>query len=171
MKIKETEIKVVQGDITEQEADAIVNAANNRLIMGGGVAGAIRRKGGQSIQEECNKIGPIAIGEAAVTGAGNLKAKYVIHAATMGMNFETDEEKIRSATRNSLKRAEEKKIKSIAFPALGCGVGGFPVQRAAEIMLEEVKAHLEEIKSSLKEILFVMFDKPAFEVFKKVIIT
>jgi len=170
MKIKETEIKVIQGDITEQETEAIVNAANNRLIMGGGVAGAILRKGGQSIQDECNKIGPIAIGEASVTGAGKLKAKYVIHAATMGMDFDTDEEKIRNSTRNSLKRAEEKKIKSIAFPALGCGVGEFPVQRAAEIMLGEVKAHLEETeKNSLKEIIFVLFNKPAFEIFNKLI--
>ena len=172
MRIKETEIKVIQGDITEQETEAIVNAANNRLIMGGGVAGAILRKGGQSIQDECNKIGPIAIGEAATTGAGNLKAKYVIHAATMGMNFDTDEDKIRNSTRSSLKRAEEKKIKSITFPALGCGVGGFPDKRAAEIMLEEIKAHLEEIdKSSLKEIVFVLFNKPAFEAFKKVVVT
>jgi len=170
MKIKETEIKVIRGDITEQETEAIVNAANNRLIMGGGVAGAILRKGGQSIQDECNKIGPIAIGEAAVTGAGKLKTKYVIHAATMGMDFETDEEKIRNSTRNSLRCAEEKKMKSIAFPALGCGVGGFPVQRAAEIMLEEIKAHIEEAeKSSLKEIIFVLFNKPAFEIFNKLI--
>lgn len=170
MKIKEAEIEVIQGDITQQEVDAIVNAANNRLIMGGGVAGAIRKKGGQSIQDECNKIGPIAIGEAAVTGAGKLKAKYVVHAATMGMDFNTDEEKIRNATRNSLKRAEEKKMSSIAFPALGCGVGGFPIERAAKIMLEEVKIHLEETKkSSLRKIIFVLFDKPAFEAFEDVI--
>ena len=177
MKIRETEIKVIQGDITEQETDAIVNAANNRLIMGGGVAGAIRRKGGQEIQEECNRAGPISIGEAAVTGAGKLseripsgKPKYVIHAATMGMDFDTDEEKIRSSTRNTLKRAEEKKIKSIAFPALGCGVGGFPVKRAAEVMLEEIRAHLEETESSsLKEIVFVLYDKNSFDAFKKII--
>jgi len=170
MKINDTEIKVTQGDITLQETDAIVNAANNRLIMGGGVAGAIRRKGGQEIQEECSKAGPIPIGEAAITGAGKLKAKYVIHAATMGMDFDTDEEKIRSSTRNSLKRAEEKKIRSIAFPALGCGVGGFPVKRAAEVMLEEIKAHLEETESSsLKEIVFVLYDKNSFDAFRKII--
>jgi len=170
VKIKETEIKVIQGDITEQDTDAIVDAANNRLIMGGGVAGAIRRKGGQSIQDECNKIGPIPIGEAAVTGAGKLKARYVIHAATMGMNFETDEQKIRVSTMNSLKRAEEKKMKSIAFPALGCGVGGFPPEKAAEIMIEEIKIHLGEIDtSSLKEIVFVLFGKPAYDAFQKII--
>jgi len=170
MKIKETEIKVIQGDITEQDTDAIVDAANNRLIMGGGVAGAIRRKGGQSIQDECNKIGPIPIGEAAVTGAGKLKVRYVIHAATMGMNFETDEQKIRVSTMNSLKRAEEKKMKSIAFPALGCGVGGFPLEKAAKIMTEEIKAHLEEVgKSSLKEVRFVLFNKPAYDAFQKII--
>jgi len=170
MEIKNVKLKVVQGDITEQETEAIVNAANNRLIMGGGVAGAILRRGGREIQDECNKIGPIPVGEAAVTGAGRLKAKYVIHAATMGMDFETDEEKIKASTRNSLRRAEEKKIKSIAFPALGCGVGGFPAKRAAEIMLEEVRAHLENTeRSSLKEIVFVLFDKDTFDSFKKVI--
>jgi len=171
MRIGKTEIEVLQGDITEQETEAIVNAANNRLIMGGGVAGAIRRKGGQEIQEECSKAGPIPIGEAAVTGAGKLKAKYVIHAATMGMDFDTDEEKIRSSVRNSLKRAEEKKIGSIAFPALGCGVGGFPERRAAEIMLEEIKAHLKEFAdSSLKEIVFVLYDKASYDAFREAIL-
>ncbi|HID94836.1 MAG TPA: macro domain-containing protein, partial [Candidatus Latescibacteria bacterium] len=138
MKIKGTRIRVVKGDITEQDVEAIVNAANNRLIMGGGVAGAIRKKGGPSIQKEATALGPIAIGEAVVTGGGRLKARYVIHAATMGMDFKTDETKIRAATRNSLKRAEEKKIISVAFPALGCGVGGFTPEKAARVMIEEV---------------------------------
>lgn len=93
MKIKNTEIKVVKGDITQVKADAIVNAANNKLVMGGGVAGAIKRKGGKIIEDEAVKKGPIKVGEAVVTGAGDLPAEYVIHAATMGMNFETDEVK------------------------------------------------------------------------------
>ncbi len=169
MRIKETTIEVIQGDITEVETEAIVNAANNRLLMGGGVAGAIRRRGGRSIEEEAVKLGPISIGEAIVTKAGKLKAKYVIHAATMGMDFKTDEKKIRDSTANSLKRAEEKKISSLAFPALGCGVGEFPLVACAKIMSQEVFKHLRETKSKLKEIIFVLYDKEAFEVFKDTI--
>lgn len=169
MKIKETIIEVIQGDITEVDTEAIVNAANNKLVMGGGVAGAIRKKGGKSIEEEAVKLGPIPIGEAVVTKAGKLKAKFVIHAATMGMDFKTDEEKIRDATANSLKRAEEKKINSLTFPALGCGVGGFPLVACAKIMSQEVFRHLRETKSSLKKIIFVLYDKESFNVFKDTI--
>jgi len=168
MKIKGTRIRVVKGDITEQDVEAIVNAANNRLIMGGGVAGAIRKKGGPSIQKEATALGPIAIGEAVVTGGGRLKARYVIHAATMGMDFKTDETKIRAATRNSLKRAEEKKITSVAFPALGCGVGGFTPEKAARVMIEEVIRHLET-PSALKEVVFVLFDANTFSAFERAI--
>ncbi len=169
MRIKETTIEVMQGDITEVETEAIVNAANNKLLMGGGVAGAIRRKGGKSIEEEAIKLGPIPIGEAVATKAGKLKARFVIHAATMGMDFKTDEKKIRDATANSLKCAEENKINSIAFPALGCGVGGFPLVACAKIMSQEVFRHLRETKSNLKEIIFVLYDKEAFDVFKDTI--
>ena len=123
MRIKNTEIKIIKGDITELKVDAIVNAANNKLVMGGGVAGAIKRKGGQIIEDEAVKKAPIKIGEAVVTSAGNLLTKYIIHAATMDMSFKTDEIKIRDSARNSLKVAQELKISSIAFPALGCGTG------------------------------------------------
>ena len=136
MKIKDTEIKIVQADITELKVDAIINAANNKLVMGGGVAGAIKKKGGKIIEEEAVKKGPIRIGEAIYTKAGNLPAKFVIHAATMGMDFETDEVKIRDSAKNSLKVAEELKVQSIAFPALGCGVGGFPLLASAKIMAQ-----------------------------------
>jgi len=129
-------IKLIQGDITDQEVDAIVNAANNHLWMGAGVAGAIKRKGGNQIEDEAMKKGPIPIDEAIVTSAGKLKAKYVIHAAVMGQDLITNEEYIKNATLNSLKRAEELKIKSIAFPAFGTGVGGFPLDRCAQIMLD-----------------------------------
>ena len=170
MKINNTEIKVIYDDITEQKVDAIVNAANNRLQMGGGVAGAIRRKGGKSIQDECNKIGTIAIGEAVITGAGNLKAKYVIHAATMGMDFKTDEDKIRDSFVNSLRRAEEERIGKIAFPALGCGVGGFELEKAAKIMFDAAKRHiLTREKTCIKEIIFVMYNKEAQETFLQAI--
>ncbi len=167
MKIKDTEIRVVMGDITELEVDAIVNAANNKLVMGGGVAGAIKKKGGRIIEEEAVKLGPIKIGEAIHTSAGALAAKYVIHAATMGLDFKTDQLKVRDSCRNALKEAEILKIKSLAFPALGCGVGGFPLLASAKIMSQEILKHLRENKSGLKEITFCLFDKEAYEVFNK----
>ncbi|MCJ7578270.1 MAG: macro domain-containing protein [candidate division Zixibacteria bacterium] len=156
-------IKLVQGDITDLEVDAIVNAANNHLWMGAGVAGAIKQKGGKEIEDEAMKKGPIPIGEAVVTSAGKLKAKYVIHAAVMGQDLVTNEEYIKNATLNSLKRAEELKIKSIAFPAFGTGVGGFPIDRCAQIMLDQVKDFSKKIKY-LKEVLFVLFDKKSYDV-------
>lgn len=171
MKIKDTEIKIVQADITELEVEAIVNAANNKLVMGGGVAGAIKRKGGKVIEEEAVKKGPIKIGEAVVTGAGSLSAKYVIHAATMGMDFKTDEIKIRNSCKNALRVAKELKIKSLAFPALGCGVGGFPLLASAKIMAQEVFRHLREDKLYLKEIIFCLYDKEAYAVFHKGVIS
>ncbi len=168
MKIKNTEIRIARGDITQSDADAIVNAANNELEMGGGVAGAIKRKGGEIIEKEAIKLGPIKIGDAVYTSAGKLKAKYVIHAATMGMDFRTDEIKIRNSCKNSLAVAEKLKIKSIAFPALGCGVGGFPLLASAKIMAQEVFRHLKENNaSSLKEVIFCLRDKEAYEIFQK----
>lgn len=167
MFIKDTEIKIIQGDITQLEVDAIVNAANNKLVMGGGVAGAIKKKGGEIIEEEAVKRGPVKIGAAVFTQAGSLPAKYVIHAATMGMDFKTDEDKIRESCKNALMLAEELKIKSIAFPALGCGVGGFPLLASAKIMAQEVMKHLRENKPRLKEITFCLYDKEAYAVFNK----
>jgi len=170
MKLKDTEIKVIQGDITELKVDAIVNAANNKLVMGGGVAGAIKRKGGKIIEEEAIKKGPIEVGKAAYTGVGNLPAKYVIHAATMGMDFKTDETKVRSSCKAALKVAEELKIKSVAFVALGCGVGGFPLLACAKIMTQEVYRHIRGNNTSLKEIIFCLYDKKAFDLFQKGVI-
>jgi len=156
-------IKVVQGDITDLEVDAIVNAANNHLWMGAGVAGAIKKRGGKGIEDEAMRKGPIPIGEAIVTSAGKLKTKYVIHAAVMGQDLVTNVEYIKNATLNSLKRAEELKIKSIAFPAFGTGVGGIPMDRCARIMLDQVKDFSKKIKY-LKEVLFVLFDKQSYEI-------
>lgn len=170
MKIKNTEIKVVMGDITELRVDAIVNAANNRLLMGGGVAGAIKRKGGSIIEEEALSKGPLEIGQAIATGAGELAAKYVIHAATMGMDFKTDEVKIRSAARNALYAADVLKIFSVAFPALGCGTGGFPLLASAKIMAQESLRHLRQQKSALKEIIFCLNNQEAFSIFKQGVI-
>ncbi|MFC1657925.1 macro domain-containing protein [Candidatus Omnitrophota bacterium] len=168
MRIKNCEIKIVQGDITGLTVDAIVNAANNKLVMGGGVAGAIRKKGGKSIEDEAVSKGPIEIGQAVHTRAGNLPAKFVIHAATMGMDFATDEAKIRHSCASSLDTAEELKAQSVAFPALGCGVGGFAYLACAKIMAQEVFRHLRETPdSSLREIVFCLYGKEAYDVFDK----
>jgi len=161
-------IRISQGDLTEVDADAIVNAANNELILGGGVAGAIRVKGGPAIQEECSRIGPIALGEAAITSAGRLKARHVIHAASMRLGESTLEENLRAATRNSLRRADESSLKSIAFPAIGTGIAGFPIERCAEVMVEEVRAHLEG-STTLERVDFVLFDWRSLEVFERVL--
>src|SRR5581483_11804297 len=110
-------VEIIRGDITEADVEAVVNAANNDLQLGAGVAGAIRRKGGPSIQQECDSIGRIPLGEAAITGGGSLPARHVIHAASMSLGSRTSEENLRAATVNSLKRAEEHRLESIAFPA------------------------------------------------------
>lgn len=157
-------IEVYQGDITQLEVDALVNAANNRLWMGGGVAGAIKRAGGREIEDEAIKKGPIPIGEAVVTGAGKLKARYIIHAAVMGQDLMTDAQKIKEATRKSLLRADELGIKSLAFPALGTGVGGFPIGECARIMLGEVRQY-QNRKTKLERVVFALYDVPAYQAF------
>jgi O-acetyl-ADP-ribose deacetylase len=159
-------IEILKGDITKLAVDAIVNAANNRMLMGGGVAGAIKRAGSKAIEDEAVKKGPIPIGEALVTKAGSLEAKYVIHAAVMGMDFKTDAEKIRNSTRNSLLRAGELGIKSIAFPALGTGVGGFPLAECARIMGKEVTDFARE-NTSLAKVIFILYDEAAYRTFIK----
>lgn len=159
-------IEVYQGDITQLELDALVNAANNRLWMGGGVAGALKRVGGKEIEDEAVKKGPIPVGEAVVTGAGKLKTKYIIHAAVMGQDLKTDAEKIRQATRNSLLRGDELGIKSLAFPALGTGVGGFPLDECARIMISEVRQYSAG-ETGLNRVVFALFDQPACQVFKQ----
>jgi O-acetyl-ADP-ribose deacetylase (regulator of RNase III) len=161
-----TKIALRQGDLTEADVDAIVNAANNDLMLGGGVAGAIRVKGGPAIQRECDKIGPIALGEAAITGAGRLRARHVIHAASMQLGESTSEANLRSATRNSLRRADENSLKTIAFPAIGTGIAGFPIERCAQVMLEEVRTHLCG-PTTLERIDFVLFDRRSLEVFER----
>jgi O-acetyl-ADP-ribose deacetylase (regulator of RNase III) len=158
-------IVISRGDITESTADAIVNAANNHLWMGAGVAGAIKRKGGQAIEDEAVTKGPIPVGEAIATAAGSLRCKNVIHAAAMGQDLATDEKKIRSATRNALLRADELGLCSIDFPALGTGVGGFSVDRAASVMIEEAKKFLEA-SASVAVVGFVLFDSESFEAYR-----
>jgi len=164
----EDRIVIQQGDLTEMDVDAIVNAANNELQLGGGVAGAIRRKGGPAIQEECDRIGTIAIGQSAITTGGKLKARYVIHAASMQLGGRTTAELLRASTRSSLARAAEKELKTVAFPAVGTGIAGFPMHECAEIMLDEVVRHLKG-KTSLEKVYFVLFDAPARETFERVL--
>jgi O-acetyl-ADP-ribose deacetylase (regulator of RNase III) len=159
------EIEITRGDITEAPTEAIVNAANNHLWMGAGVAGAIKRKGGTEIEREAVAKGPVKIGEAVITGAGRLKAKYVIHAAGMGQDLQTDAQKVKDATRSSLELAESHKISSIAFPAIGTGVGGFSVSECARIMVGEAASFLQTSKS-LRKVTFVLFDESAADAFR-----
>ncbi len=165
-RINDNTIEIVRGDITDENTDAVVNAANNNLWMGGGVAGAIKRKGGDEIECEAMSKGPIEVGEAILTTGGKLKAKYVIHAAVMGQDLHTDAEKIKQATRNTLIIAEKNKINSLSFPAFGTGVGGFSVFHCAKIMLTEAIEFL--INSTyLHQVRFVLFDKPTFDAFEE----
>ena len=161
------QIVIQQGDLTEMDTDAIVNAANNDLILGGGVAGAIRRKGGEAIQRECNEIGSIPVGYAAITSGGNLKARHVIHAASMQLGGGTTAEALRHSTAHALRIAGERGLKSIAFPAVGTGIARFPLEECAEIMLQEAAEHLKN-GSSLQTIYFVLFDEPARDIFERV---
>lgn len=159
-------IEIVQGDLTEMDSDAIVNAANNDLQLGGGVAGAIRRKGGGRIQDECNEVGTIPVGAAAITTGGDLKARHVIHAASIQLGGRTSAQSLRTSTAYSLRIATQKSLKTIAFPAIGTGIAGFPVRECAEIMLREVEKHFEG-RTSLEKVYFVLFDEDTLAVFKK----
>lgn len=159
-------VSLQQGDITDANVEAVVNAANTHLQLGAGVAGAIRRKGGPTIQQECDAIGPISLGEAATTRGGQLKARYVMHAASMHLGGLTTEGSLRDSTVNSLKRTVEKQLTSIAFPAIGTGIAGFPLDRCAQVMLEEVRKHLNG-QTTLQQILFVLFDEAALKTFQK----
>ncbi len=157
-------IELLQGDLTEMDVDAIVNAANNDLKLGGGVAGAIRRKGGGAIQEECDAIGMIPVGGAAITTGGDLKARHVIHAASMQLGGQTTAHALRSSTAHALRIAAQNNLKTIAFPAVGTGIAGFPLKECAEIMLHEAERHLEG-STSLEKIYFVLFDMQALAAF------
>lgn len=164
-KIGKADLLIERGDLTDWEVDAIVNAANSHLWMGAGVAGAIKRKGGVIIEEEAVRQGPVEVGEAVITTAGNLPATHVIHAAAMGQDLKTDAQKIAQATRSSLAIADKHKLTSIAFPALGTGVGGFPPAQAAEAMLGAVLSHLKAGNTSLRKIVFVLYQEEAWKAF------
>jgi O-acetyl-ADP-ribose deacetylase (regulator of RNase III) len=158
-------VTIERGDITDLEVDAIVNAANSQLWMGAGVAGAIKRKGGTVIEEDAVRQGPIEVGEAVLTVAGNLPATHVIHAATMGADLRTDPENISKATKSALILADKHRLTSIAFPALGSGVGGVPPARSAEAMLATMVEHLKTGQSSLQRVAFVLYQDEAAKAF------
>jgi O-acetyl-ADP-ribose deacetylase len=162
------EIEVRQADITKLEVDAISNAANTDLRHGGGVAGAIVRAGGRSIQDESDRVAPIEIGEAVATGAGELPARWVIHAATMRLGGPTSAEAIRSATASTLRVADELGARSLGLVAFGTGVGGFPISEAARIEVEEVRRHLDG-NSGLERIVFCVFGEDAERAFDRAV--
>lgn len=164
VEINHHHLEIIQGDISDQATDAIVNAANNHLWMGAGVAGAIKRKGGEQIEREAVSQGPVEIGEVVMTAAGALKARWVLHAAVMGQDLHTNADFIKKATRGALQMAEIKNLSSISFPALGTGVGGFSLYHCAKIMITEAIDFLIQSKS-VKQITFVMFEQPAYTVF------
>jgi O-acetyl-ADP-ribose deacetylase (regulator of RNase III) len=159
------EIEVVDADITTLEVDAIANAANTRLLHGGGVAGAISRAGGPRIQAESDERAPIGLGEAVATGAGELPGRWVIHAATMHLGGPTSAEVIRDATASALRAADEVGAKSFALVAFGTGVGGFPLAEAARIEVEEVRRHLGA-GSGLERVIFCVHGDEARKAFE-----
>lgn len=169
VKVGNTELVCVKGDITEMDTDAIVNAANQWLKMGGGVAGAILRKGGHSIQAECDKIGYCPVGGAVITGAGKLKAKYVIHAVGPRMGEGDEERKLRDAVLNSLKLADLYNLRSISFPAISTGAFGYPLEDAAKVIVSTVIDYLLRENTSLKKVVFVLFDEHAYNVFRNLL--
>jgi len=165
LRVNNSEIELVQGDITESDTDAIVNAANSQLVLGAGVAGAIRTKGGPAIQEECHAIGHCPVGGAVITSGGNLKARHVIHAVGPRQGEGNEEAKLKNATLNSLKVAEENSLKSITFPAISTGVYGFPVDACTRIMLTTTKEYLTG-PTEIERVVFALFDDKSFKAFK-----
>ena len=172
--IGKTKIRIVQGDITEQNTDAIVNATNSSLMGGGGVDGAIHRKGGPKILEECKKIREntwpdgLPTGKAVITTGGNLKARYVIH--TVGPVWHGgkhgERELLAEAYKNSLKLAVSKGLKTIAFPSISTGAYSYPIEKASKIALKTVQEFLEK-ENNLNEVLLVLFSKPDLEIYEK----
>jgi O-acetyl-ADP-ribose deacetylase (regulator of RNase III) len=157
-------VEVVDGDIAALEVDAIANAANNHLWMGSGVAGAIKRAGGEEIEREAVAQGPIEVGDAIATGAGQLPARWVIHGAVMGQDLRTNAELIRTTTGSCLRVADELGAETLALPAFGTGVGGFPLDECAKIMVDAVRAYEP---SSLKRVVFAVFGADAAAAFER----
>jgi O-acetyl-ADP-ribose deacetylase (regulator of RNase III) len=163
-----TRIVLLEGDITEQRVDAIVNAANSALALGSGVAGAIAERGGPAIAEACRAHGPIEVGEAAVTEAGDLPARCVIHAAGMPPGGSATAETVRSSLRAALALAVREGCRTLACPAIGAGVGGLSMQTCAEVSIDEARRFAEADPGALEEIRFVLYGEPAYRVFEMV---
>ena len=164
--LEETQLEIIEGDITEVEVDAIVNAANEDLKLGSGVAGAIRERGGPSIQEECDRIGHTAVGTAVMTGAGNLRAKQVIHAVGPRMGEGDEDRKLSSAVRSALALADRYGLRSIALPAISTGTFGFPMDRAARITLTEVHRYLQG-GTKIERVVIALHGEDAFQTFRR----
>jgi O-acetyl-ADP-ribose deacetylase (regulator of RNase III) len=160
------QLDVVKGDIAQLDVDAIANAANNQLWMGAGVAGAIKRAGGGGIESEAMAQGPVDVGEVVVTGGGNLKARNVIHGAVMGQDLRTSSELVARTTRRVLEAADELGARSLALPAFGTGVGGFPLVECAEIMVREAVSYEPQ---SLERVVFAVFGDEAEAAFRRVL--
>ena len=158
---------ITDGDLAAETTDAIVNAANNAFWMGAGVAGAIKARGGVDIEREAMAQGPVEPGECVVTSGGRLAARYVIHAAVMGQDLFTSPAFIRRATGNALRAAEERTLQSIAFPAFGTGVGGFPLDACARIMIAAVRTFAPSA-ASVRLVRFVLFGARAYDIFEEV---
>ena len=165
IKINGRTIEIMKGDITEQDTQALVNAANNHLWMGSGVAGALKKKGGESIEKEAIEQGPIQVGQAVITSAGQLPAKYIIHAASMGQDLKTNVDYIAKATLSALEVAAMKEVLSLSFPAIGAGVGGVEVHQCASAMLHQTVEFLQR-KSSVDLVRFVLFDDVTYDAFQ-----
>lgn len=161
-------IEIIHGDLTDESVEAIVNAANTDLILGAGVAGAIRRRGGPAIQEQCEALSPIPLGGAVVTRAGELPARFIIHAAVMSFQALPTSQTIRDATWHSLKIAAEQKFETISFPALGTGVGGFAMDQAARVMITTVKEFFGQYDKP-RTVRFVLFDDHAARIFRSIL--
>lgn len=163
-KVNNSILELVEGDITEMKTDAIVNAANTYLKHGGGVAGAIVRKGGRIIQDESDRIGYCPVGEAVITGAGSLKAKYVIHTVGPRMGEGDEDDKLKSATLNSLKLADREGLESVTFPAISAGIFGFPIDRCAKIMLGNIIGYLHGT-IGLKRVVLCLLGEDNLDIF------
>jgi len=164
--MRETDLQLLEGDITDLQVDVIVNAANEKLQLGAGVAGAIAKKGGPTIQEECNRIGGTAVGTAVMTAAGNLKVKHVIHAVGPKKGEGEEDKKLASSVRASLALAERQGMRSIALPAISAGNFGFPMDRCARIMLTEIQRYIQG-GTKLEQVVVCLYGDEAFDTFKR----
>lgn len=166
IKMNGTFLELAETDITELEVDAVVNPANAQLKLGSGVAGAIRKKGGPSIQLECDRIGGTPVGTAVITGAGNLKAKHVIHSVGPRMGEGDEDRKLAAAVRSALAVADRNGLRSIALPAISTGVFGFPVDRCARITLTEIHRYLQG-GTKIERVVVCLYDNEAFKIFRR----